>query len=218
MMRLDSERGVAFLVAIAFVAMLTAAAGAAALNARLESLLAASFRESCEARALAHASLARAIADLSSMSDWTPPLSGAVSTFIDGSGTGPKRLPGGDVVVLCCGTDSLTEQLQQRGNGGLSWGADTPQWRLFGWGPAARWLDEGRTSPYYVVMWIADDVEDGDGDAARDSNGVLLIHAAALGRGGARRMFQAVIRRARDADGAPALRGVAVLSTFETRW
>ena len=218
MMRLQSERGVAFLVAIAFIATLTAAAGAAALNARLESLLSLSFRESAEARALARGGIARAVADLSPMADWTPALSAAVSTFVDGAATDSKVLPGGDAVVLCCSSDSLTAQLQQRGNGGRSWGANTPQWRPFGWGPASRWLDAGRASPYYLVIWIADDIDDGDGDPARDANGVLLLHAAALGRGGGRRTLQAVIRRARDADDAPATRGVGIVSLHETRW
>src|SRR5688572_7810326 len=107
MRRICDERGAAFLVAIALIAILTAAAGAAALNARLEVLLSAGFRETSEARAFAHGGLSRAIADLSLMSDWTPVLSGAASSFVDGPGTGPRRLPGGDVVLLCCGVDSL---------------------------------------------------------------------------------------------------------------
>ena len=218
MRRTRDERGAALLVAMALVAILTAAAGAAALNARLESLLSASFREASEARALAHGALARAIADLSSMSDWSPVLAGAVSSFVDGASTAAKRLPGGDVALLCCGPESITGQLQQRGNGGRSWGANTPQWRLFVWGPAERWLESGRSSPFYLLVWVADDPEDDDGDPSRDSNGVLLLHAAALGRGNARRTLQAVIRHARAPDGSQALRGVAVLSVYETRW
>ena len=59
-------------------------------------------------------------------------------------------------------------------------------------------------SPVYVVLWIADDVDDGDGDPLRDSNGALLVRAEAFGLRGVRRRIDATL--ARD-DGGEPIRG-----------
>jgi hypothetical protein len=121
--------------------------------------------------------------------------------------------------VLCCGGGSLTDELQQRGHGGKSWGANTPQWRMFAWGGAPAWLAAGRaTSPFYVVVWIADDVEDGDGDPWGDSNGAIAVHAVAMGPRQARRSMQATIQHARRADGTLLGSGVSIVSSRESRW
>jgi hypothetical protein len=42
---------------------------------------------------------------------------------------------------------------------------------------------------------VADDVEDGDGDAAADSNGIVWVRAEAWGPAGAKTAIEAIVRR-----------------------
>jgi len=219
MTRLRGQNGTALVLAMTVTLLLAAAGAAAMLTARMETLLAGSFTYSQQALSVAEGGLARALQDLSPQADWTPVLSGAPSTFTDGSPSAARQLPGGDVVVICCGAASLTSELQLRGHGGRTWGSRTPQWRLYAWGSASNWVPRpGVSAAFYVVVWVADDVEDGDGDPGIDRNGVILVRALALGPGRARRAVQATIQHARDVDGLPLGRGVAVISSRETRW
>lgn len=219
MTRLRNQDGAALLLAITIALMLAAVGAAAVLTARIETLIAANFRQGEEALYAAEGGLARAIQDLSPLVDWTVLLAGAPSTFVDGAPTGSKQLPGGQTVVLCCGSGSLTDDLQQRGNGGASWGPNTPQWRLFGWGAASSWLAAGRSSsPFYVVIWVSDDVDDADGNPWIDSNGAVVIHALAVGPARARRSIQATVQHARRADGTLLGRGATIVSSRESRW
>ena len=219
MTRLGREDGSALLLALTLTLMLAAAGAAAALTARMETLLAASSAQSQQTLAVAEGGLARAIQELSPQSNWSPALAGVASTFVDGSPSGARQLPGGETVVLCCGAGSLTGDLQQRGHGGQTWGANTPQWRLYAWGPASNWSTSvGAGNVFYVVVWVADDVQDGDGDAWSDSNGLILVRSLALGPGRGRRSVEATIRHALDENGLPLAGRVAVITTRETRW
>ena len=219
MTRPDNESGSALLIAILLVLMLTAVASVVALNSRIETLVAANFRQGHEALFVARGGLARAIQDLSALADWTPVLSGTPSTFTSGAATGSRQLPGGDVVILCCGPGTLTDALQQRANGGRSWGADTPVWQLYAWGAAADWLPAGRsTNPFYLAVWVADDVDDADGNPLVDSNGTIVVHALSLGPLTARRSVEATVQHQRRPDGTPLGSGAAIVTTHESRW
>ena len=219
MTRLGRQEGSALLLALTLTLILAAAGAAAALMARMETLLAASSSQSYQALAIAEGGLARAIQELSPQSNWSASLSGVASTFIDGGPSGARQLPGGESVVLCCGAGSLTGDLQQRGHGGQTWGANTPQWRLYAWGPASSWSTHaGVGGAFYVVVWVADDVQDGDGDASRDSNGLIIVRSLALGPGRARRSVEATVRHAVDQTGLPLAGQVTVITTRESRW
>lgn len=212
------ERGSALLLAMIVVMLLAAAGAAAILAAQSEVLIAASFRQAREAAYVAEGAVSRALDDLAANPDWTTVLSGTVvSTFIDGSATGSKPLPSGGTAVLCCGASSLTGDLQVRGNGGADWGADTPQWQIFGWGPASAWLPAGGVrSVFYTAVWVADDPADGDGAPSADSNDTLVIMGLAIGPSGARRGVRAIVHRLPAAGTAPVR--IQVLSWTESRW
>jgi hypothetical protein len=184
-------------MAIVVVLLMTAIAGAVAIASRTEVLIAADFRQSRAALYAAEGAVGLAVRDLGAAADWNAVLTGAsASSFTDGAAIGSRTLPGGDVVVLCCGSGSLTADVQQRAHGGRSWAADTPVWQLFAWGPAASWLPPGRVdSTIYVVAWVADDPGDGDGNPYVDSNGFLELHVHALAPNGGRRVVDAVIER-----------------------
>ena len=211
----SGERGAALLLVIMLVLVLAAIGAAVSVATRTETLIAANFRQERELLYAAEGAVALAVHDAASNPDWSLLVSGsAVSSFTDGAAIGARRLPGGDLVTLCCGPPSLTSDVQDRALGGRSWGADTPVWQLFAWGRAADWLPAGRIdSALYVVVWLADDPDDGDGNPAVDANGVVLLHGQALGPRGGRQVIDAVIGR-----GGPAPSPVRIISWREGRW
>jgi hypothetical protein len=217
--RLREERGAALLLAIALVLILLAIGAAVSIASRTETLIAASFRQAREAVYAAEGAVALAVRDLDGIADWSMVLSGAVtSSFTDGAAIGPRTLPGGGAVVLCCGPSSLTGEVQQRAHAGRSWGADTPRWQIFAWGPASGWLPAGRIqSAIYVVVWAADDPADGDGNPSADSNGIIELHTHALGPGGGRRVVAVLVQRPPPGAG-PAPPGLRMLSWRDRRW
>jgi hypothetical protein len=88
---------------------------------------------------------------------------------------------------------------------------DRPVWQLLAHAPLDRLT--GAAPPVYVIVWIADDVDEADGDPLHDSNGVLMLHAEALGLRGARRRVEVTVARESQAeatvpspDGDPATR------------
>jgi hypothetical protein len=213
------ERGAALLLALTLVLLLVAIGGAVSIASRTETLIAAQFRQSREALYAAEGAIAFAIHDLGGIADWDPVLSGALASSVtDGAAIGARTLPGGDTVVLCCGASSLTGDVQRRAHGGRTWGADTPQWQVFGWGPVSGWLLPGRIdSPIYVVVWVADDSADGDGNPAADANGIVELHAQALAPGGGRKVVEVLIQRPPAGAGTPSA-ALKVLSWRDVRW
>jgi hypothetical protein len=155
----------------------TMAAGASLLS-QLESRIADHHRTTREAAYVARGAAAIAIHELRDMPDWTVALSGgAVAAF-----TSPVP-PGGE--AICCGPASLTARLRD--------GTGRP-WAPFGWSPAARLL--GSPDPrLYIVVWVADDPGDEDGDAATDSNSSLAIHVEARREDGLAVAAEAVVDR-----------------------
>lgn len=213
------QRGAALLIAITIVLLVVAIGAAVSVASRTEMLIAASFRESREMVYAAEGAAALAIHDLDATADWSAVLSGAAaSSFTDGAAIGPRTLPVGTSVILCCAAGSLTADVQRRAHGGRSWGADTPEWQIFAWGPVANWLPAGRLeTPLYVVVWVADDAGDGDGNPAADTNGVVELHAQALGTHGGRRVVEVRVERVQAA-GMPPPPGLRVVSWREVRW
>jgi hypothetical protein len=215
-----NERGTALLLALMLVVLVGALVAGVSLTSRTEALIASSYRQGLEGLFVAEGAVERAVADLASIADWNTVLTGAVtSSFTDGAPFGTRTLPGGGSIVLCCGAGSLTADVQARAHGGASWDADTPQHQIFAWGPVSGWLAAGRiTSPFYVVVWVADDPGDGDGIAAADKNGIVEIHAHAIGPLGARRVVHASVQRQTIGEDPVPGPGVRVLSWRELRW
>ena len=197
MKRLGNERGAALIMAIALLLLLTAIAGAVAVASRTEVLIVGNVRQGREMLYAAEGAAALVVRDLGLIADWNTVLTGATaSSFTDGAAIGPRTLPGGDTLILCCGAGSLTDEVQRRAHGGRSWGADTPVWQIVAWGAVNSWLPAGRIdSPLYVVAWIADDPDDGDGNPYVDANGFLELHVHALGPRGGRRVVEALVER-----------------------
>lgn len=213
-----NQQGTALLLAITLVLLFAAVGAAVSIASRTETLIAGNFRQGRQALYAAEGAVAQAVRELSVAVDWGPVLSGArTSAFTDGAAIGPRRMPWGDTISLCCGSPSLTDDVQRRAYGGRSWGDDTPRWQIFAWGPVSAWSAARIDSPVYVVVWVADDPGDGDSNPAADSNGVVALYGQALGYGGTRRVIDAAIGRPPPGPGPPAA-GVRILSWREVQW
>ena len=97
----------------------------------------------------------------------------------------------GEIVDL----DARTLELNQAAARDWPLGADTPRWRLMGWGRLPIAPADAAPSAPRVAMWVADDVMDRDGAAGDDENGVMMIRAEAFASGGAARVVIAHVRR-----------------------
>ena len=51
------------------------------------------------------------------------------------------------------------------------WGTNNPRWRLYAYGPVHDFLPTGTiNSPFYVVVWVADDPSETDANPALDGS------------------------------------------------
>jgi hypothetical protein len=189
-MRTD-ENGMALVLAVMVSGLLAALGMSLLLVADTERRVSANAGYSTEALAAADAGIDRVLLDLAAAARWDGILGGSSrSGFADG--TRRPTLPSGAVLDL----DAETMELQSESSGQGMFGANTPQWRLFAWGPLAAMAPLALASSQYVAVWVADDPSDADGNPSVDTNGVVTIHADAWGPGGARRMVEATVARA----------------------
>jgi hypothetical protein len=192
------EHGAALLIAILTTVLLAALAASLVYVSTTETLISAAFRHGEETSSAADAALERALLDLDRQTNWStvllPPPANVVSTFVDGS----LQFVAPDGRRLDLG--QLTAQRQRDSDstyGAQGFGADNPQWRLYAHAPLAGVLPPGAaTQPAYLIVWVADDGWDGDGNPSVDSNGRILVHAEAYGGGAARRAIEASVGRA----------------------
>lgn len=188
------QRGVAVLMALLMALLVGAIAAVLITLTTTETIISASFRHAREASYGAEAALERALHDLSTMPDWSmalsPPPVNVTSTLDDGQSY--PRGPDGRRIDLA----QLTAQRQAESDGPVVLTADRPVWRLFAHAPLrALSTGQGFDLPLYLVVWIADDESDDDGEPTIDSNQQVLVWAVALGTRGARRSITARIAR-----------------------
>jgi hypothetical protein len=189
------DRGAALVIALLTALLLSAIAIALVTVTTTETLIGAAHRHALEAAHGADASLERAIHDLAALPDWsvvlaTPP-GNVMSSFVDGLSSAVA--PDGRALDL----SRLTADRQRESDArdGV-FGADSPVWRLYAHAALRDLLPPNQiTLPLYLVSWVADDGEDGDGDPQVDANGRVLVRAEAFGSGGARRAIEAAVDR-----------------------
>ena len=192
------QRGVAVVVALLIALLISAIAGALVMLTTTETLISASFRQNDEAAYGAEAALERGLHDLATMPNWSPAVTAspanATSSFNDGESR--PVAPDGRGLDFARLTTARQLESDERYDPAV-FGADTPQWRLFAHDFVRGLLNgPGLDIPLYLVVWVADDESDGDGNPEIDSNGQILIYAVALGTGGARQSVQARVGRA----------------------
>jgi hypothetical protein len=193
----------ALLTALFATALLMALGLSVVLLGTAEVTLAAHDRE---ARGLSYASKAAAtvaVADLQALPSWSALIAPGVPAdtsaspgrFVDAI-LNPAAPWGGPALDL----RALTARMQNDSDAVTSLGGDAPVWRLFDYGRLDRLVPaSARASPYYLVVWVADDRADGDGDPSVDADGIVVVRAAALGpRGGRVDTEVSVLRRPGD--------------------
>jgi len=184
------------LMALVTAALVTAIATTMVMSSSTDLVITGNTRASMEAMYAAEAAGQRAIGELATIADWSTvlaaPPGNVTATFDDGETM--VRAPDGrslSVPVL-----TAARQTASAVTYGPGFGADSPVWRLFGHADIRALLPPGVTSPpAYVLIHVADDGGDGDGDPERDANGQLIVYAEAYGVSGAHRAVELAVSR-----------------------
>jgi hypothetical protein len=164
------ESGVALLLTLITMLLLSALAAAMVLLTSTEALIAASFRGGREAFYAADAVGEWSLAALGTMTDeWTAVCAGLkASSFVDGAPAGPRTVAGQPVIDL------------------TSVAAANPGWHLFAYGTFSDLVRSRGSSPFYVVSLVAQD------PAGLDN---LRVRAMVFGAHGARRTVELALLR-----------------------
>ena len=201
----QNERGVALIIAIMSMLLLTALGLGLMMTTASETAIANNYRDSGEVMYGADAAVERVMQDLLTVPDWNRILSGQVqSSFIDGAPSGARTLPDGSTIdlgaatnMLNCGkTSNCSSADMDAWTSERPWSANNPRWQLFSYSPLADIIETGTVlSPVYVAVWIADDPGESDAAPAADLNGVLMLRAQAFGPGGAASIIEVTVGR-----------------------
>ena len=232
---MPNERGVALVITLLAMLLLSAIGAALVLATSADVLIAANSGASNEAFYAADAAFERTVAELRDMPNFTLVLNGSVgSGFVDGLAVGERTLADGSRLDLAaavnlancqkhsaCADSDMNALLRDR-----PWGTRNPRWRLFSFGPLMSPGGETEGAiPVYVVAMVADDPAETDADPSpgRGPNGCPdepgCRHPARSGRSirprGAHRVVegsvvrQDLVARARWEAADPATRGPA---------
>lgn len=210
------ERGIALIISLMAMLLLTALGMSLMLTSRTETLIGANYRDSLEGGYAADAGIERVMQDVLTIPDWNAILTsadgvraGVTSGFIEGSTT-PTLSDGRELDLavatnmLNCGkTTTCSDGDMDTSTADRPWGVNNPRFRLFAWGPVNDLIPTGTVnSPFYLAVWIADDAAETDGnpsldgsDATNPGSGVLTLRAAAFGPGGSHRVIETTIAR-----------------------
>jgi hypothetical protein len=195
--RAANEDGTALIIALMSMMLLTALAAAVVMVSNTEVRIASNYNNGQVTLYAADAAVERVVQDLLLVPRWNDILSGAThSALIDGDVGGAKAVPGGGTVTLCCGTTSVTGQLQRVTDTLNQWGLNNPHWSLFAYAPLSQMLPNTPIdSPSYVAVWVADDPAETDDNPLADSNGTLTLHAEAYGPSGSVKIIEVTVSR-----------------------
>jgi len=213
-MRITDERGAALITALLATMLLTALGMAVVLVSNTETMITGNYNTSAEALYAADAAIERSVQDLLMAPRWDDVLAGAggaaagtadvskeTSSFTEGSSSDWINLPGGGKTKLCCGSDSLSGQLQAQTNAEDPWAGNNPSWRLYAWGPVQSFLPTTTIdSREFVAVWVADDPAESSAaepvaNPLKDTNGVLTLRAEAFGPSGAHKVVEVTVAR-----------------------
>ena len=210
--RRRSERGVALVIALMGVLLLSALGLGLVLTTSTELLVVGNYRTSQEALYGAEAALERALPDLLTVPDWNTILAGTDrSAFIDGPPDGTRVLPDGSIIDLtkvtnvanCGKTVSCSAAELDAVTDERPWGTNNPRWTLYAYSPLRELLPtDTMNSPFYVITWVGDDPSENDGDPTTDGSlqtnpgmGVIALRSEAFGPGGTHKVIEATVAR-----------------------
>ncbi len=189
--RVSAEHGSVLLCALMVITLIATLGAAVTLIVATESAVAANYHASQQGLYAADAGIERAIAELRALPAWsTVPVSATSSSdFNDGQVT--PRGPDGSMLNLA----QMTVRRQAESDAVYANLPNRPVWRLYAHAPLNRIASGGGDVRPYVVVWIADDADEIDGNASVDTNDVVMLHAEAFTAGGGKRAIAATIQR-----------------------
>jgi PilX N-terminal len=196
-LRSTNGRGAALIITLLIMALIAAVAAALIVTTTTEALISGSHRAAHEAFYAADAALERTIAALAAIPDWSSVVAAAPANLVAGFSDGQPRpvAPDGAALDLAALT-ALRQSASDTVSGPSIYGADSPRWQLFAHARLEDVIPKDLVSPRaYLLIWVADDGADGDGDAHRDANATVLVYAEAYGPAGARRAVEAAVAR-----------------------
>lgn len=220
-----SDRGVALIVAMLLMMLLSALGLSLTMVTTTEERVAHAYSSGSEAFYAVDAALDLAVEELALLPDWSRALDGsAASSFIDRQVLS-RPWPGGfartaseATAFVTCGRTACTGTDMDARTRERPWGANNPRWQLFAHGLVQDMSPSGAVnSPEYVAVWVGDDPLENDdnafvdGDDSRGPNpgrGVLTLLVHAYGVSALRRVEATV---------AKATGGVRMLSWREIR-
>ena len=219
--RLRSERGMALIVALLSMLLLTALGMSLMLTTTTETMITGNYRDGVEAMYAADAGIERTMQDLLTVADWNSVLAspdgikaGVTSGFTSSDMT-PTLGDGRELDLVKATNAANCPQVSPPSSTPCSdgvmntttserpWGTNNPRWRLYAHGAVEDFVPTGTiNSPFYVAVWVADDPSENDGnptiDGSADTNpgtGVIQLRAEAFGPGGAHRIIETTLAR-----------------------
>ena len=218
--RLGDERGVALIIALLSMLLLTALGMALSLTTITERRISSNYRDGVETVYAADAGVERVMQDVLTVPDWNRILDGtATSSFVDGA-PAQRTLPNGETIDLIqatamvrCGKTTCTDADIDTATDERPWAKNNPRYQLYAYGSINDLVPTATvTSNVYVIVWIGDDPSENDdlplvdGDESGASGkcgtpcknpgrGVVSMLAYAYGPSGARRVIEATLAR-----------------------
>jgi hypothetical protein len=207
----NSQRGVALIMVVLITTFLSALGLGLLLAVFMDRLATGNMAGSVAMLYAADAGIELAAHDLALAPEWNEVLSAAArSSFVDGAPGGVRTLPGEGTVDLTAATNSLncgkasacTVAQMNANSRTRPWGANNPRWQLYAYGLLGNLSQLIRPAPCYLVVWIADDGREQDGDPLIDAiadaepgHGIVRVRAEVFGRAGSRRAIEAELAR-----------------------
>jgi hypothetical protein len=206
------ERGMALVVALLSMMLLSALGLGLVMTTMSETIITAHYRDSGEAMYAADAGVERVMQELLTVPDWNRILTGQVqSSLIDGLPTGTRTMPDGTPLDLTAATNTLNCGKATTCSAGemdawsfeRPYGVNNPRWNLFAYAPLTQIIETGTVpSTMYIVVWVADDIAENDANPLADGTlagnrgrGVLMLRAEAFGPQGAHSALEVTVAR-----------------------
>lgn len=219
--RLTREDGVALIIALMAMLLMSALGLALTLTTSTETKISSNYRAGTEAMYAADAAVERVMQDVLTVPDWNNIIAGDVpccagkvtSSFTDGPPFGIRQTAAGNIdlaeatnMVRCGKVSGCTDADMNQYTLDRPWGPNNPRWQLYAYGPMEDMIPTNTiNSQMYVIVWMADDPAENDnnplkdGDAAIGGNnpgrGVLAMLAHAYGPNGVRRVIEVTIAK-----------------------
>jgi Tfp pilus assembly protein PilX len=225
--RVRDEQGIALIISLMVTMLMMALGVALVMTTMTEGKIASNYRDGTEALYAADAAVERVLQDILTVADWNgmidPANKLAKSAFIDGDEEW-RDLPDGTRLnlrqatnVLNCASVNDCDATQMNTlTADRPWGQNNPRWKLYAHGPMEDMLPTATiNSPFYVVVWVADDASENDNNPLKDGDpvpacapdpndpekcinrgrGVIAMRAQAYGPSGVERTIEVTLAR-----------------------